>query len=127
MLNMLPASRTVNHPCAFEGNGSVQKVQQTGRLRKARDNMICSVGACACAFLLPCLIYAHISACPCLAQLYEEVCISEGCTDLGCANSGSSGASSPATILLLPPQFSIINETRLPHLVRTLECLHQSP
>ena len=52
----------------------------------------------------------------CRAQLYEEVCIAEGCTDLGCAKTGSS----PATILLLPPQFSIINETRLPHLVRTI-------
>ena len=55
------------------------------------------------------------------AQLYEEVCIAEGCSDLGCAHAPASG--SPATILLLPPQFSVLNESRLPHLVRTSESL----
>ena len=50
------------------------------------------------------------------AQLYQEVCIAEGCSDLGCAHAAASG--SPATILLLPPQFSVLNESRLPHLVR---------
>ncbi len=50
-------------------------------------------------------------------QLYEEVCELEGCSDIGCKNPA---LDSPATILLLPPQFSVINETQLPELVRLL-------
>lgn len=52
----------------------------------------------------------------CPAQLYEEVCDAEGCNDIGCSHARD--ASAPATIMLLPPQFSVLNETRLPELVR---------
>ena len=50
-------------------------------------------------------------------QLYEEVCDAEGCNDIGCSHARD--ASAPATIMLLPPQFSVLNETRLPELVRS--------
>lgn len=46
------------------------------------------------------------------------MCDAEGCTDLGCGVHNSSSA--PPTILLLPPQFSVLNESRLPELVRLL-------
>lgn len=49
------------------------------------------------------------------AQLYEEVCDAEGCNDIGCSRARDAGA--PATIMLLPPQFSVLNESRLPELV----------
>lgn len=49
-------------------------------------------------------------------QLYEEVCDAEGCNDIGCSRPRDEGA--PATIMLLPPQFSVLNESRLPDLVR---------
>ncbi len=50
-----------------------------------------------------------------IAQLYEEVCDAEGCNDIGCSHTRD--ASAPATIMLLPPQFSVLNESRLPELV----------
>ena len=50
-------------------------------------------------------------------QLYEEVCDAEGCNDIGCRNPRADGA--PATIMLLPPQFSVLNESRLPELVQS--------
>jgi len=52
----------------------------------------------------------------CALQLYEEVCDAEGCNDIGCSHARD--VSAPATIMLLPPQFSVLNETRLPELVR---------
>ncbi len=50
-------------------------------------------------------------------QLYEEVCDAEGCTERGCSAT-TNATSAPPTILLLPPQFSVMNESRLPDLVR---------
>ena len=50
-------------------------------------------------------------------QLYEEVCDAEGCNDIGCRNPRADSA--PATIMLLPPQFSVLNESRLPELVQS--------
>ncbi len=56
-------------------------------------------------------------------QLYEEVCDAEGCNDIGCRNPRADGA--PATIMLLPPQFSVLNESRLPELVQSPVPAHQ--
>ncbi|CAL8463815.1 g3349 [Coccomyxa elongata] len=52
-------------------------------------------------------------------ELYEEVCDAEGCTERGCS-AVTNATSAPPTILLLPPQFSVLNESRLPELVRLL-------
>ena len=47
------------------------------------------------------------------------MCDAEGCTERGCGMGGNA-TSAPPTILLLPPQFSVLNESRLPDLVRLL-------
>lgn len=47
------------------------------------------------------------------------MCDAEGCTERGCGF-GVNATSAPPTILLLPPQFSVLNESRLPELVRLL-------
>ena len=61
--------------------------------------------------------------CAILMQLYEEVCDAEGCNDIGCRNPRADSA--PATIMLLPPQFSVLNESRLPELVHSPKPAHK--
>ena len=57
-----------------------------------------------------------LTYCPCV-QLYEEVCDRGGLHGPRLRRTQATAA--PATILLLPPQFSVLNESRLPDLVRT--------
>ena len=49
------------------------------------------------------------------AQLYEEICDAAQCTDTGC-----DGSDAPATVLLLPAAYSVINESSIPGLVDLL-------
>lgn len=48
-------------------------------------------------------------------QLYEHVCDERECTDIGCQN-----PEVPATVLLLPPDFQLLDEAQLPELVKLL-------
>lgn len=48
-------------------------------------------------------------------QLYEQVCDVAQCSDTGCDASDA-----PATVLLLPQAYTLINESRLPELVNLL-------
>ena len=52
--------------------------------------------------------------CPAL-QLYEHVCDERQCTDIGCSNPGI-----PATVLLLPPEYELLDPGQLPALVQLL-------
>lgn len=57
---------------------------------------------------------AALTACA-RAQLYEEICDAAQCTDTGCDHSDA-----PATVLLLPAAYSVINESSVPGLVDLL-------
>ena len=48
-------------------------------------------------------------------QLYEHVCDERECTDIGCANPDIPGA-----VLLTPAEYEIIDESKLPELVKLL-------
>ena len=48
-------------------------------------------------------------------QLYEHVCDERECTDIGCANPDIPGA-----VLLKPAEYEIMDESRLPELVKLL-------
>ena len=48
-------------------------------------------------------------------QLYEHVCDERECTDIGCANPDIPGA-----VLLTPAEYEIVDEAKLPELVRLL-------
>ena len=71
---------------------------------------------------LQCTLITSFPSMDDVAQLYEEVCDAEGCNDIGCSHARD--ASAPATIMLLPPQFSVLNESRLPELVTHSTLLH---
>lgn len=51
----------------------------------------------------------------CAVQLYEHVCDERECTDIGCQN-----PEIPATVLLMPPDYKLRDEARLPELVKLL-------
>ena len=48
-------------------------------------------------------------------QLYEHICDEQECTDIGCSN-----PEVPATVLLKPEEYEIVDEARLPELVKLL-------
>ena len=48
-------------------------------------------------------------------QLFEHICDERECTDIGCSNPDI-----PATVLLMPPEYELINASALPDLVRLL-------
>ena len=48
-------------------------------------------------------------------QLYEHICDEQECTDIGCSN-----PEIPATVLLKPEEYEIVDEARLPELVKLL-------
>ena len=48
-------------------------------------------------------------------QLYEHVCDERRCTDIGCEDPDV-----PATVLLLPPDFQLLDSAQLPELVKLL-------
>ena len=52
--------------------------------------------------------------CPAL-QLYEHVCDERQCTDIGCSDPDI-----PATVLLLPPEYELLDPAQLPGLVQLL-------
>lgn len=51
----------------------------------------------------------------CAAQLYEHVCDERRCLDIGCEDPDV-----PATVLLLPPDFQLLDAEQLPELVKLL-------
>lgn len=60
------------------------------------------------------MLRGALKICAC-AQLYEEICDAAQCTDTGCDHSDA-----PATVLLLPAAYSVINESSIPDLVDLL-------